>query len=153
MQWGRQFRRVLRSTVVVIGGLVALLIVATALFANSLAPNPPDEQNFDLVESSQDQWRSPRRALGRQDGRARAGAEAGRHLRLGADDRGDGPRSAARPGVLTEPALADDVQPARPLRRRDEPRAGAGRVLADQPGPAHVDLQAPAGRDLPRRPA
>src|SRR5438093_1672870 len=52
MQWGRQFRRVLRSTVVVIGGLVALLIVGTALFANSLAPNPPDEQNFDLVESS-----------------------------------------------------------------------------------------------------
>ncbi|TMF28924.1 MAG: ABC transporter permease, partial [Chloroflexi bacterium] len=45
MQWGRQFRRVLRSTVVVIGGLVALLIVGTALFANSLAPNPPDEQN------------------------------------------------------------------------------------------------------------
>src|SRR3989441_10413252 len=52
MQWGRQFRRVLRSTVVVIGGLVALLIVGTALFANSLAPNPPDEQNFDLVESA-----------------------------------------------------------------------------------------------------
>ena len=52
MQWGRQFRRVLRSTVVVIGGLVALLIVGTGLFANSLAPNPPDEQNFDLVESA-----------------------------------------------------------------------------------------------------
>src|SRR5256884_1606871 len=52
MQWGRQFRRVLRSTVVVIGGLVALLIVGTALFANSLAPNPADEQNFDLVESA-----------------------------------------------------------------------------------------------------
>src|SRR2546426_11369531 len=52
MQWGRQFRRVLRSTVVVIGGLVALLIVGTALFANSLAPNPPDEQNFDLIESA-----------------------------------------------------------------------------------------------------
>src|SRR2546427_10769505 len=52
MQWGRQFRRVLRSTVVVIGGLVALLIVGTALFANSLAPNPPDEQNFDLVETA-----------------------------------------------------------------------------------------------------
>ncbi len=52
MQWGRQLRRVLRSTVVVIGGLFALLIVGTALFANSLAPNPPDEQNFDLVESA-----------------------------------------------------------------------------------------------------
>src|SRR2546428_6832871 len=52
MQWGRQFRRVLRSTVVVIGGFVALLIVGTALFANSLAPNPPDEQNFDLIESA-----------------------------------------------------------------------------------------------------
>src|SRR5438046_10630967 len=52
MQWGRQFRRVLRSTVVVIGGLVALLIVGTALFANSLAANPPYERNFDLVESA-----------------------------------------------------------------------------------------------------
>src|SRR2546427_3251127 len=52
MQWGRQFRRVLRSTVVVIGGLVALLIVGTALLAHSLAPNPPDGQNFDLVESA-----------------------------------------------------------------------------------------------------
>src|SRR5437773_11831505 len=52
MQLVGQFRRVLRSTVVVIGGLVALLIVGTAFFANSLAPNPPDEQNFDLVESA-----------------------------------------------------------------------------------------------------
>ncbi len=49
---GRQLRRVLRSTVVIIGGLVALLIVAAALFAGALAPHPPDEQNFDLVESA-----------------------------------------------------------------------------------------------------
>src|SRR5213078_1643317 len=95
--------------------------------------------------------RSPRRAL-RRPARARAGAEAGRHLRLGADDRGDRPRPAARPGVLAQPPLAHDVQPARPLRRRDDPRAGARRVLADQPGRAHVDLQAPRGRALPRRP-
>src|SRR5438445_6094137 len=52
MQWGRQFRRVLRSTVVVIGGLVALLFVGTALFASSLAPNPPGEQNLELVASA-----------------------------------------------------------------------------------------------------
>src|SRR2546428_6404264 len=42
-----------------------------------------------------------------------------RSLRLGADDRGDRPRPAARPGVLAQPPLAHDVQPARPLRRRD----------------------------------
>src|SRR5437762_14130787 len=52
MHWGRQLRRVLRSTVVVLGGLFALLIVGVALFAGSLAPNPPDEQNFDLIESA-----------------------------------------------------------------------------------------------------
>ncbi len=50
--WGRQLRRVLRSTVVVIGGLFALLIVATALFAGSLAPSPPDEPDFDRIESA-----------------------------------------------------------------------------------------------------
>src|SRR5438034_11247734 len=66
MQWGRQFRRVLRSTVVVIGGLVALLIVGTALFANSLAPNPPDEQNFDLVESAPGTKRSEERRVGKE---------------------------------------------------------------------------------------
>ena len=50
--WGRQLRRVLRSTVVVIGGLFALLIVAMALFAGSLAPSPPDEPDFDRIESA-----------------------------------------------------------------------------------------------------
>jgi peptide/nickel transport system permease protein len=52
VRWGRQLRRVLRSTVVLIGLVFALLIVAVALFAGSLAPHPPDEQNFDLVESA-----------------------------------------------------------------------------------------------------
>src|SRR5216110_3115044 len=52
MPWGRQLQRVLRSTVAVIGGLFALLIVSVALFAGSLAPNPPDEPNFDLIESA-----------------------------------------------------------------------------------------------------
>src|SRR5437870_3003928 len=52
MQWGRQFRRVLRSTVVVIGGPVALLIVGRAPFGNSPAPNPPHGQNLDPVESA-----------------------------------------------------------------------------------------------------
>ncbi|OLB03952.1 MAG: hypothetical protein AUH14_12045 [Candidatus Rokubacteria bacterium 13_2_20CM_69_15_1] len=52
MPWGRQLRRVLRSTVVVIGGLFALLIVAMALFAGSLAPSPPDEPDFDRIESA-----------------------------------------------------------------------------------------------------
>ena len=50
--WGRQLRRVLRSTVVVIGGLFALLIVAMAIFAGSLAPSPPDEPDFDRIESA-----------------------------------------------------------------------------------------------------
>src|SRR6266480_1707340 len=51
-RWARQLRRVARSTVVVVGGLFALLIVVTAVFADALAPHPPDEQNFDLVESA-----------------------------------------------------------------------------------------------------
>jgi peptide/nickel transport system permease protein len=50
--WGRQLRHVLRSTVVVIGAFSALLIVVMALFADALAPRPPDEQDFDLVESA-----------------------------------------------------------------------------------------------------
>ena len=37
---------------VVIGGLFALLIVAMALFAGSLAPSPPDEPDFDRIESA-----------------------------------------------------------------------------------------------------
>ena len=40
-----------RSTVVVVGAAFALAIVAMALFAGALAPYPPDEQNFDLIEA------------------------------------------------------------------------------------------------------
>jgi peptide/nickel transport system permease protein len=50
-RWGRRVRRTLRSTVVVLGSLFALLVVAMAVFAGPLAPAPPDEQNFDLIES------------------------------------------------------------------------------------------------------
>ena len=51
LRWSRQLRRILRSAVVLSGAVVAFLIVAAALFAGALAPQPPDEQNFDLVES------------------------------------------------------------------------------------------------------
>jgi peptide/nickel transport system permease protein len=51
VRWGRQWRRTARSTVVVLGAAAALLVVLTALFAGSLAPYPPDEQNFDLIEA------------------------------------------------------------------------------------------------------
>ena len=40
-----------RSTVVVVGAVFALVIVGMALFAGVLAPYPPDEQNFDLIEA------------------------------------------------------------------------------------------------------
>lgn len=52
LRWGRRLRRGLRSGVVVAGTLVALLIVAMAVLAGVLAPVAPDEQNFDLLESS-----------------------------------------------------------------------------------------------------
>ena len=51
-RWGRPVRRVLRSIVVLVGAFFALVVIALALFAPSLAPQPPDEQNFDLVESA-----------------------------------------------------------------------------------------------------
>src|SRR5207237_7256896 len=44
-------RRVARSTVVVVGAVGALAIVVMALGADVLAPHPPDEQNFDLIEA------------------------------------------------------------------------------------------------------
>ena len=47
----KSLRRVLRSTVVIVGGIFALAIVVMALFAGLLAPHPPDEQNFDLIEA------------------------------------------------------------------------------------------------------
>jgi len=47
----KSLRRAARSTVVMIGAVFALAIVVTALFAGVLAPQPPDEQNFDLIEA------------------------------------------------------------------------------------------------------
>ena len=44
-------RRVARNLLVVTGAIAAVLIVATALFAGALAPRPPDDQNFDLIEA------------------------------------------------------------------------------------------------------
>ena len=41
-----------RSTAVVVGAVGALVIVGMALFAGVLAPQAPDEQNFDLIEAS-----------------------------------------------------------------------------------------------------
>jgi peptide/nickel transport system permease protein len=49
--WSRPLRRLTRSVVVVIGAIGAALIVGMALFANVIAPSPPDEQNFDLIEA------------------------------------------------------------------------------------------------------
>jgi peptide/nickel transport system permease protein len=50
-RWGRQLRRTFRSAIVVAGAAGALGIVLMALFAGVIAPHPPDEQNFDLVEA------------------------------------------------------------------------------------------------------
>ena len=50
-RWSRPWRRVLHSAVVLAGSLFAAVILAMALFAPALAPQPPDEQNFDLIES------------------------------------------------------------------------------------------------------
>jgi peptide/nickel transport system permease protein len=50
-RWGRPVRRVLRSVVVLIGAGFALVVILMALFAPSLAPQPPDDQNFDLIEA------------------------------------------------------------------------------------------------------
>ncbi|HEV8225759.1 MAG TPA: ABC transporter permease [Methylomirabilota bacterium] len=49
--WSRPLRRLSRSAVVVGGAIGAALIVGMALFANVVAPSPPDEQNFDLIEA------------------------------------------------------------------------------------------------------
>jgi peptide/nickel transport system permease protein len=51
VRWGRPLRRVLHSAVVLVGAACALLIILAAVFAAQLAPAPPDEQNFDLIES------------------------------------------------------------------------------------------------------
>jgi peptide/nickel transport system permease protein len=50
--WSRPLRRLTRRAVVPAGAVVAALIVGMALFANAIAPYPPDEQNFDLVETA-----------------------------------------------------------------------------------------------------
>jgi peptide/nickel transport system permease protein len=50
--WSRPLRRLTRSAVVVAGAVGAVLIVGMALFANAIAPYPPDEQNFDLIETA-----------------------------------------------------------------------------------------------------
>ena len=50
-RWGRSLRRATRNVLVVLGLLGAILVVGMALFADRLAPHPPDEQNFDLIES------------------------------------------------------------------------------------------------------
>ncbi|MGH7332543.1 MAG: ABC transporter permease [Candidatus Rokuibacteriota bacterium] len=50
-RWGRQVRRGFRSTAVIIGIVFALLVVGMAAFADLVAPHPPDEQNFDLIEA------------------------------------------------------------------------------------------------------
>jgi peptide/nickel transport system permease protein len=50
--WSRQVRRGFQSAVVVVGALFASLVVAMAVFAGALAPHPPDEQDFDLVETA-----------------------------------------------------------------------------------------------------
>ncbi|HTO11198.1 MAG TPA: ABC transporter permease [Candidatus Binatia bacterium] len=47
----KALRRVARSTVAVVGAVVALAIVLMAVFAPVLAPYPPDEQNFELIEA------------------------------------------------------------------------------------------------------
>ena len=49
--WSRPLRRLTRSAVVMAGALGAALILGMALFANLIAPVPPDEQNFDLIEA------------------------------------------------------------------------------------------------------
>jgi peptide/nickel transport system permease protein len=51
LRWSRQLRRVTHSAVVVAGALCVALIVAVAVFAGSIAPRDPDEQNFDLIEA------------------------------------------------------------------------------------------------------
>jgi peptide/nickel transport system permease protein len=49
---GRRIRRALRSSVVLAGLVVAIVIVAVAVFADLIAPVAPDEQNFELLETS-----------------------------------------------------------------------------------------------------
>lgn len=52
IRWSRPVRRVARSTLVLVGAVSALVIIAAALFAGAITPYPPDEQNFDLIEAA-----------------------------------------------------------------------------------------------------
>ena len=56
------------------------------------------------------------------------------------------------PGVLAQSPLAALLQPARALRCRPHAAARAGRVVGGEQGRPHLDVQAPAGREVPRRP-
>jgi len=51
LRWSRQLRRVTHSAVVLGGALCVALVVTMAVFAGSLAPRDPDDQNFDLIEA------------------------------------------------------------------------------------------------------
>jgi len=51
VRWSRQLRRVTHNAVVVAGALCVVLIIGVAVFAGSLAPQAPDDQNFDLIEA------------------------------------------------------------------------------------------------------
>jgi peptide/nickel transport system permease protein len=52
LRWSRQLRRVTHSGVVLAGTLCVAVIVVVAIFAGSLAPQAPDDQNFDLIEAA-----------------------------------------------------------------------------------------------------
>ena len=58
IRWARPVRRVARSGLVLAGAFSALVILFAALFAGNIAPYPPDEQNFDLVEARPG-WKAP----------------------------------------------------------------------------------------------
>ena len=58
IRWARPLRRVARSGLVLAGAFSAFAILFAALFAGNIAPYPPDEQNFDLVEARPG-WKAP----------------------------------------------------------------------------------------------
>ena len=58
IRWARPVRRVARSGLVLAGAFSAIAILFAALFAGNIAPYPPDEQNFDLVEARPG-WKAP----------------------------------------------------------------------------------------------
>jgi peptide/nickel transport system permease protein len=58
IRWARPVRRVAKNGLVLAGVVSALAVVFAALFAGRIAPYPPDEQNFDLIESAPG-WKAP----------------------------------------------------------------------------------------------